>query len=226
MVTKKEGEIKTSQEKPQSVSEMISRAVMEGEKEGILELVERALKEGMKPLEISNNALIPALEKVGEQFQGQELFLPQVLLSAETMKVAFDRLKKDMSPAELSSRFRILMATVEGDVHDIGKNIVATLLSNHGFEVIDIGKNIPAEKIIEKAVEKDVNMIGLSALMTTTVMEMDKIIKLLKDKNLKIPVIVGGAVVTQNFADKIGASLYAKDAIQAVERLKSFLKNE
>jgi len=202
---------------------MIYKTVIEGEKEGILELIEKALSQGMKPLEISNNTLIPALEKVGERFQGQELFLPQVLLSAETMKIAFDRLKKEMTPAELSERTKVLIATVEGDVHDIGKNIVATLLANHGFEVIDMGKNISADKIIDEAVKKNVNIIGLSALMTTTVMEMDKIIKKLKEKNLNIPVIIGGAVVTQSFADKIGASLYAKDAIQAVERLKEFL---
>ena len=237
-VTKKEGEEKPEEKAPQptrltyeiskgkELSEMIYRAVIEGEKQGILELIEKALSQGMKPLEISNNILIRALEEIGEKFKCQEIFLPQVLLSAETMQAAFRRIKRDMTPAELVNRGTVLMATVEGDVHDIGKNIVCTLLATHGFEIIDIGKNVPADTIIKKAVENNADMIGLSALMTTTIMEMDKVIRKLKESNLKIPVIVGGAVVTQSFADKIGADLYARDALQAVEKLKGFLKGK
>jgi len=225
VITKKETGQRETETKPESIIDKIYKTVVEGEKDGILELVEKALEQGMKPWEISNNALIPALEKVGEGFQGQELFLPQVLLSAETMQVAFQRLKKEMTPEELSNKHKVLMATVEGDVHDIGKNIVSTLLLNHGFEIIDIGKNVPADIIIEKAIENNVSFIGLSALMTTTIMEMEKVIRKLKERNLKIPVIIGGAVVTQSFADKIGASLYAKDALQAVEKLKGFLQS-
>ena len=207
----------------EGVKERLFRAVVEGEKDKVESIVEEALKEGLEPLKISNDILIPALEEVGRRFEKNIYFLPQVMLSAETTKRAFEVLKKEMKGAGGPKIGRVLLATVEGDVHDIGKNIVATLLENHGFEVIDLGKNVPAERILKEAIARKVDVVGLSALMTTTVMEMEKVIGLLKEKGVKTLTIVGGAVVTQEFAETIGADLYAKDAMDAVRKLKELL---
>ena len=189
-------------------------------------LVEEALKQGWEPLKISNEGLIPGLEEVGRLFGQNIYFLPQVMLSADTMKKAFGRLKNEFKDKKGKPLGKILMATVEGDIHDIGKNIVATLLENHGFEVIDLGKNVPADKIIAEVVKNKVDVVGLSALMTTTVMEMDNILKKLKAKGVPVLTMVGGAVVSQDFADKIGANGYAKDALEAVEKMKRLVKKD
>jgi len=177
-------------------------------------------------LKISNEGLIPGLEEVGRLFGQNIYFLPQVMLSADTMKKAFGRLKNEFKDKKGKPLGKILMATVEGDIHDIGKNIVATLLENHGFEVIDLGKNVPADKIIAEVVKNKVDVVGLSALMTTTVMEMDNILKKLKAKGVPVLTMVGGAVVSQDFADKIGANGYAKDALEAVEKMKRLVKKD
>lgn len=210
----------------EGVKQRLFRAIVEGEKEGVEALVEEALKEGWKPLKISNEILIPGLEEVGRRFEKNIYFLPQVMLSAETTKRAFDILKREMKGVRGPRIGKVLLATVEGDVHDIGKNIVATLLENHGFEVIDLGKNVPAERILQEALTHRVDVVGLSALMTTTVMEMEKVIKLLKEKGVKTFTIVGGAVVTQEFADRIGADIYAEDAMDAVRKLKRLLERK
>jgi 5-methyltetrahydrofolate--homocysteine methyltransferase len=129
-----------------------------------------------------------------------------------------------MKGAAFASRGKILMATVEGDIHDIGKNIVCTLLENHGFEILDLGKNVPADRIVAAAREHRVDAVGLSALMTTTITEMEHVIRKLKDARIKTFTMVGGAVVTQDYADEIGADLYAKDALDAVARIKKLLE--
>ncbi len=202
---------------------LLARAVVDGDLENIVALVERALQEGFSPLEISNYGLLPGLEEVGRRFEKNLVFLPQVMLSAETMQTAFARLKQEMSGGSFASRGKILMATVEGDIHDIGKNIVCTLLENHGFEVIDLGKNVPAEKIVLEAAERKVDAVGLSALMTTTMSEMENVIGKLRENGIKTFTMVGGAVVTQEYADSIGADLYARDAMEAVARIKKLL---
>lgn len=202
----------------------ITKAVIEGDEDNISALVEAALKEGWDPLRISNEALIPGLEEVGRLFACNTYYLPQVMLSADTMKRAFARLKKEFHGKRGPSLGKVLLATVEGDIHDIGKNIVATLLENHGFEVFDLGKNVPAKKIIEEAVKNNVDIVGLSALMTTTVMEMDNVIKSLKEHGIKAMTIVGGAVVTKDFAEEIGADEYGGDALSAIEKMKRMVK--
>ncbi len=169
---------------------------------------------------------MPGLEEVGRRFEKNQVFLPQVMLSAETMQTAFARLKLEMNEESLSTLGKILMATVEGDIHDIGKNIVCTLLENHGFEVIDLGKNVPAERIVREAMENNVDAVGLSALMTTTMSEMENVIGKLKENGIKTFTMVGGAVVTQEYADSIGADLYARDAMEAVARIKKLLAIE
>ncbi|MEK7828357.1 MAG: cobalamin-dependent protein, partial [Deltaproteobacteria bacterium] len=217
---------KLKTEEPKTIKEKLKQAIVDGDEEGIVALVEEALKEGWDPLKVSNVGLIPGLEEVGRLFNQNIYFLPQVMLSADTMKKAFDRLKREFKDKKRQSIGKVLMATVEGDIHDIGKNIVSTLLENHGFEVIDLGKNVPADKIIEEAVKHKVDVVGLSALMTTTVMEMDNVIKRLKAEGVPVLTIVGGAVVNQEFADKIGANGYAKDALEAVEKMKRLVGKE
>ena len=208
---------------PLDIRGRLGRAVIDGDRENIVSLVEEALGEGLAPLDISNTALLPGLEEVGRRFEKQQFFLPQVILSAETMQAAFARLKEEMKGEGFTSLGKILMATVEGDIHDIGKNIVITLLENHGFEVIDLGKNVAADKIVAAATAHGVDAVGLSALMTTTMTEMEHVIARLKAAGVKTFTMVGGAVVTEEYAASIGADLYARDAMEAVARIKQLL---
>jgi 5-methyltetrahydrofolate--homocysteine methyltransferase len=208
---------------PVGVRGRLARAVIDGELESVVGLVETALAEGLTPMQISTEALLMGLEEVGRRFGSGSCFLPQVMLSAETMKAAFARLKTELSAGALVSLGKILMATVEGDIHDIGKNILVTLLENNGFEVIDLGKNVPASRILAEAKAHAVDAVGLSALMTTTMAQMEKVVGLLKQEGVKTFTMVGGAVVTQEYANEIGADLYAKDAMEAVERIKKLL---
>lgn len=203
-----------------TVLERLSQAIIGGDRDGIVALVEQALAEGLEPLEISNKGFMPGLEEVGRRFERNIFFLPQVMQSADTMQTGFTRLKAEMHGEKFKSLGKILMATVEGDIHDIGKNIVCTLLENHGFEVFDIGKNVSAATIVAKAKEFAVDAVGLSALMTTTMSEMDNVLKKLRSAGIKTFTMVGGAVVTQEYADRIGADLYAKDAMEAVAKIK------
>ncbi|WP_432822067.1 homocysteine S-methyltransferase family protein [Trichloromonas sp.] len=205
------------------IRELLGFAVIEGDRDGILALVERALGEGLSPMQIGNEGLLPGLEEVGRRFGANQFFLPQVMLSAETMQAAFARLKQEMGGVAAQSLGKILMATVEGDIHDIGKNIVCTLLENHGFEVIDLGKNVPAQRILEQARAHQVDAVGLSALMTTTIQQMEVVVQQLRDAGIKTFTMVGGAVVTQDYADSIGADLYAADALEAVAKIRKLL---
>ena len=208
---------------PLTIREQLTRAVINGERDGIVALVEEAFSQGLTPMQVSNEGFLPGLEEVGRRFEKNIFFLPQVMQSADTMQTGFARLKEEMKGQPFESRGRILMATVEGDIHDIGKNIVCTLLENHGFEVFDIGKNVSAATIIAKAKEFAVHAVGLSALMTTTMSEMDNVIKKLTAAGVKTFTMVGGAVVTQEYADRIGADLYARDAMEAVARIKQIM---
>lgn len=210
--------------KEETIDGKLKKAVIEGDDENIVRLVEEALSQGWEPLKISNVCLIPGLEEVGRLFAGNVYYLPQVMQSAEAMKKAFARLKKELKGRKGPSAGKVLLATVEGDIHDIGKNIVATLLENHGFEVIDLGKNVPTGRIISEAIKNRVDIVGLSALMTTTVMEMDNVIKELKKRGIEAMTIVGGAVVTKEFSDKIKADEYGGDALSAIEKMKKLVE--
>jgi 5-methyltetrahydrofolate--homocysteine methyltransferase len=213
-------------DKPLTIRERLSQAVITGERDGIVALVEAAFAEGLTPMQVSNEGFLPGLEEVGRRFEKNIYFLPQVMQSADTMQAGFARLKQEMKGQSFKSLGRILMATVEGDIHDIGKNIVCTLLENHGFEVFDIGKNVSASTILAKAREHQVDIVGLSALMTTTMSEMENVIKKLKAAGIKTFSMIGGAVVTQEYADRIGADIYAKDAMEAVAKVKLLLAVE
>lgn len=212
-------------DQPLAVRDLLARAIINGDREGVVPLIEQALGEGLSPMQVSNEGLLPGLEEVGRRFEKNIVFLPQVMQSAETMQAGFGRLKQELSGQQAQSLGRILMATVEGDIHDIGKNILCTLLENHGFEVFDIGKNVSAATIIKKAQELKVDAVGLSALMTTTMAEMEVVLKKLKAAGIRTFTMVGGAVVSQEYADRIGADLYAKDAMEAVAKIKKLLKN-
>jgi 5-methyltetrahydrofolate--homocysteine methyltransferase len=214
-----------SSDHPPGIRESLCAAVIEGDRENIVSLVERALDEGLSPLEVSNEGLLPGLEEVGRRFGANQIFLPQVMLSSETMQAAFARLKEALGGVAGESRGKILMATVEGDIHDIGKNIVCTLLENHGFEVIDLGKNVSAQRIVEEALRQNVDAVGLSALMTTTLHQMEITLNRLRAEGVKVFTLLGGAVVTQDYADSIGADLYAADALEAVARIKVLMGN-
>ena len=176
------------------------------------------LDEGRAPLSLVEEVLIPALSKVGSGFETGKLFLPQLLMSAEAAKAAFDRIRAALlaSGQETKSRGKILLATVEGDIHDIGKNIVKVLLENYGFQVVDLGRDVSAEAVAEAAVREDIRLVGLSALMTTTVPGMEKTIRLLRERKPETVVMVGGAVLTEDYARQIGADFYGKDAMASV----------
>ena len=177
-----------------------------------------------EPLDIIQEELIPALNVVGDGFEKGTVFLPQLLMSADAAKIAFAVIKDVLASSgqEEEKKEKIILATVKGDIHDIGKNIVKVLLENYGFDVIDLGKDVPPEAIVEKAVEENVTLVGLSALMTTTVVSMEETIKLLREKKPDCKVMVGGAVLNQDYADMIGADFYGKDAMQSVHYAQKF----
>ncbi len=168
------------------------------------------------PLEVINQKIIPALDTVGKGFEEKTVFLPQLLMSAEAAKAAFEAVRAALSTKDQQSKGKIILATVKGDIHDIGKNIVKVLLSNYGYDVIDLGKDVPPEVICDCALENNIGLVGLSALMTTTVPSMEETIKLLRERGARAKVVVGGAVLTQEYADMIGADYYAKDAMETV----------
>lgn len=192
-------------------------AIIHGLKEPAAEATRELLKT-MEALDIINNKLIPALDVVGKGFEKKTVYLPQLLMSAEAAKSAFGAIKEKMEREGLAQekKGKVILATVKGDIHDIGKNIVKVLLENYSFDVIDLGKDVPPENIVNVCVEQNVKLVGLSALMTTTVPSMEETIKQLRVSAPWCKVVVGGAVLTQDYADMIGADFYAKDAMETV----------
>ena len=204
--------LKTTEE----YSSELQHAVIKGFKDKAGELTKNLLS-SVDPLEIVNNEIIPALNIVGDGFEKKTVYLPQLLMSAEAAKSAFEVIKASMSGKEKAgTKGVIVIATVYGDIHDIGKNIVKLLLENYGFDVVDLGKDVPPEIIAKTAIKLRAPLVGLSALMTTTVPAMEETIKLLREKAPWCKIVVGGAVLTKEYADKIGADKYAKDAMESV----------
>ncbi|MHC1789353.1 homocysteine S-methyltransferase family protein [Solidesulfovibrio sp.] len=199
----------------------LRRAVVRGRKEEVLELIETALAEGRDAATLLSDELIPGIMSVGERYERKEFFLPQLLAAAEAMRAGFTRLEPLLAQTAGAAKARIVMATVEGDIHDIGKNIVCLMLKNHGFEVIDLGKDVPAERIVDAASQHGASVIGLSALMTTTMVRMEDTVRLVRERGLMTRIMVGGAVVTAAFAKAIGADAYATDAVDAVRQAKA-----
>lgn len=198
--------------------------VLKGRHKDIEGYINTALK-SYKPQVIVNDILIPAINEVGELFEKQIYYLPQLIMSAQAMKLGFEVLEPLLAEEKtyVENQKVIVLATVQGDIHDIGKNIVALMFKNHGFRVIDLGKDVKVETIVDAVKEHDPHILGLSALMTTTMIVMKDVIKALKEEELNVKVMVGGAVVTQGYADEIGADAYSKDANEAVKVAKSLL---
>ncbi|WP_304065493.1 homocysteine S-methyltransferase family protein [Megamonas hypermegale] len=205
------------------IIEDIKSAIISGEKEAIADMVEQALNDGHKPNEITDKALSAAMNVVGKDFGAKKIFLPQVMLSAEAMREAFLKIKERIPADSANDKGKIVIATVKGDIHDLGKNIVAALLENNGYRVIDLGKDVDKETIVEAARENNADMIGLCSLMTTTITQIDEVIAELKKSGFKAKVMIGGAVVTREYADKVGADAYAADGVEAVELAKKLI---
>ena len=207
-----------------TVLEKLRADVLKGNKSGIVEDTKRAIEEGNEPGKLLDEVLLPGINEVGELFDKGRYFLPQLIASAEAMKTSIEYLEpflmKESDDKEMPV---VVIATVEGDIHDIGKNLVTLMLKNYGFKVIDLGKDVPKEKIIEAAVKYDAKIIALSALMTTTMQQMKHVINYAKEKNVDAKVIIGGAVITQEYADEIGADGYSKDAADAVKLTQRIL---
>ncbi len=193
----------------------LKRAVVKGLKEQAANLT-RELLNSRAPLEIVNEEIIPALDSVGIGFEKNEVYLPQLLMSAEAAKAAFEEIKKSLSADKAQNKCAFVIATVKGDIHDIGKNIVKLLLENYGFSVTDLGKDVAPETVLEAVTKLHAPLVGLSALMTTTVPAMEETIRLLKERAPWCKTIVGGAVLNEEYAEAIGADMYAKDAMEAV----------
>lgn len=204
----------------------LKTAIIKGMKEDAGACAKELLKD-TQALDVINNYIIPALDVVGDGFEKNKIFLPQLLMSADSAKSAFDVIKEHLilSGQEKKSEHKVVIATVEGDIHDIGKNIVKVLMSNYGFDIIDLGKDVKCERVLEEVQKQNVKLVGLSALMTTTVPNMEKTIKLIHD-NTDAKVFVGGAVLTKSYAQMINADWYAKDAMESVRIAKEFFGGE
>jgi len=212
------------QQVPTDVLSRIRQTVLDGEKEAVVPLVRQALAEGHTSLQITDDALTAAMSILGEDFGAGRCFLPQVLLAAETMRAAFQTLKDELPSEQAISRGTVVLATVKGDIHDLGKNIVAALLENNGFQVIDLGKDVPAETIVKASLEHQADIVGLCALMTTTLPQIDQVISQLKAAGNNAKTIVGGAVLTAEYATSAGADAYAPNGVKAVEIAKQLLQ--
>lgn len=207
-----------------TLKELIYEDVLKGNKGTVVAKTKEAIEQGEEASVLLNDILIPAINEVGDLFDKQKYFLPQLIASAETMKIAIDYLEPYLQSGNDNDNLpTIVIATVEGDIHDIGKNLVALMLKNYGYRVIDLGKDVPKETIIETAIQEKADVIALSALMTTTMQEMRHVIEYAKEKGVNAKVIIGGAVITEDYAEEIGADGYSKDAAEAVKLVKRLL---
>lgn len=207
-----------------TLKELIYEDVLKGNKGTVVAKTKEAIEQGEVASTLLNDILIPAINEVGDLFDKQKYFLPQLIASAETMKIAIDYLEPYLQSGNENDNLpTIVIATVEGDIHDIGKNLVALMLKNYGYRVIDLGKDVPKETIIETAIQEKADVIALSALMTTTMQEMRHVIEYAKEKGVNAKVIIGGAVITEDYAEEIGADGYSKDAAEAVKLVKRLL---
>lgn len=210
---------------PQNQLEQLRQLILQGRKDETPTLTQQLLAT-KNPLEIVNEAFIPALDEVGQKFEAGTLFLPQLMQSAEAVKGAQEVLK-DYTAAQgetASNQGRILLATVAGDIHDIGKNIVKMIMENYGFQVLDLGKDVPIEKVVTTLQKEDIKLVGLSALMTTTVQNMKVTIKAVRNAGLDCTFIVGGAVLNEDYREFVGADYYAKDALESVKYAQAFFE--
>ncbi len=217
---KKNGEETDSQT---ASGDVIFNCVLKGDKKHIVAHVKEALAEGMPAGDIISSRLIPAINDVGDKFEKQIYFLPQLIASASAMQEAIAYLEPMLVKDEAGDSATIVIATVEGDIHDIGKNLVVLMLKNYGYHVIDLGKDVEAELIVDTAMREGARIIGLSALMTTTMTRMQDVVHLAKEKGCESKIIIGGACITESYADEIGADGYSKDAAECVKLVARLL---
>jgi 5-methyltetrahydrofolate--homocysteine methyltransferase len=201
----------------------LADAVINGDQNTALEITKAAIEEGTAAKDILDNGLIAGMDIVGDRFKKNEIYIPEVLISARAMKSAMEALEPELVKAGVEPVGKLLIGTVQGDLHDIGKNLVAMMLKGAGFEVVDLGVDVRPEKFIEQVKAANAQLIGMSALLTTTMPGMEKTIKALKDAGITVKVMIGGAPVTQDYADRIGADGYAPDAASAVDIAKSLV---
>jgi len=208
-----------------AIYERLAEEVVKGQADAVKELVNQALSENISAEDILNNGLVAGMNVVSEKFKNNEFFIPEVLVSARAMTAGLDILNPLLAEANVKAKGKVVIGTVKGDLHDIGKNIVGMMLQGAGYEIVDLGADVPKEKFIEFTQNENANLVGMSALLTTTMIYMQEVIKALKDTGLrdKVKVIVGGAPVTQAYADQIEADGYAPDAASAIDLVKDLL---
>ncbi len=209
-----------------TILEDIALRVERGDETSVGELTQKALSEGISAGEILNNGLVAGMDVVGERFKKNEIFIPEVLVSARAMKAGMKIVRPLLGEEIIGSRGKVVIGTIKGDLHDIGKNIVGMLLEGAGFEVTDLGTDVTKEQFMEVVEKEEVDIIGMSALLTTTMTYMKEVIQSVEDANLKgkVKVIIGGAPITQSYAEEIKADGYAPDAASAVDLVKSLLE--
>jgi len=204
----------------------LTKSIIKGDNVKSKEIAQKLVNKGINPTEILNDGLIPGMDIVGEKFSAGEYFIPEMLIAARAMHSAMDVIKPLLAESNTPSRGTVIIGTVQGDLHDIGKNLVAMMLEGKGFTVIDIGVDVSAEKFVEEAKKNNANIIGISALLTTTMTGMKEIIETFRadDKVKNVKIMIGGAPLTQEYADKIGADGYAPDAASATDLAADLLK--
>jgi len=201
----------------------LADAVINGDQNTALEITKAALEEGTAAKDVLDNGLIAGMDIVGARFKKNEIYIPEVLIAARAMKMAMEVLEPELVKAGVEPVGKLLIGTVQGDLHDIGKNLVAMMLKGAGFEVIDLGVDVGPEKFVEQVKAANAQLVGMSALLTTTMPGMEKTIKALKDAGIPVKIMIGGAPVTQDYADRIGADGYAPDAASAVDLAKNLV---
>jgi 5-methyltetrahydrofolate--homocysteine methyltransferase len=201
----------------------LADAIIKGDQNSAVKITKSALAEGTAPKRILDEGLIAGMDIVGDRFKKNDIYIPEVLISARAMKMAMEVLEPELTKAGVKPVAKFLIGTVQGDLHDIGKNLVAMMLKGAGFDVIDLGVDVSPEKFVEQAKVKHAQLVGMSTLLTTTMPGMEKAIKALKSAGIGVKIMVGGAPVTKNYADKIGAHGYAADAASAVDVAKTLV---
>ena len=198
--------------------------MVKGDKETIISEVQKVIADGVAPADVIEEYLIPGINRVGDYYDQKKYFLPQLIAGANAMKEAMEYLEPLLlADRKEEPKATVVMATVEGDIHDIGKNLVVLMLKNYGYRVFDMGKDVPAEHIVQKAMEENAQIIGLSALMTTTMMKMKEVVELAKVEGCSAKIIIGGACITESFAEEIHADGYSKDASDCVRLVESLV---
>jgi len=205
--------------------EKISKAIVEFDIDNIKNLVNQALEAGIPALDIVTKGMAKGMEIVGKKYEEKEYFLAELIMAGEVMKTGMEALEPHLKATPVGRKGVVVIGTVKGDLHDIGKNIVITLLKSSGFEVHDLGVDVDAQRFVEKVKETNADILALSALLTTTMVEMENVIKALKEASIrdKVKVIIGGAPITEEFASKIGADAFAVDAVQGVQKCKEMI---